>query len=43
MIVLDEEVMGYFRAIIKKDELSPRAYDLTAEVLKYNPGDYHAW
>lgn len=35
--------MGYFRAIIMKDELSQRAYDLTAEVLSFNPGDYHAW
>ena len=35
--------MGYFRAIVTKDELSRRAYDLTAEVLTYNAGDYHAW
>ena len=35
--------MGYFRAILLKDEVSFRAYDLTAEVLKHNPGDYHAW
>lgn len=35
--------MGYFRAILVKDELSERAYDLTKEVLRNNPGDYHAW
>ena len=35
--------MGYFRAILVKGEVSMRAYDLCAEVLKYNAGDYHAW
>ena len=35
--------MGYFRAIIKADELSQRAYDLTTKVIEENPGDYHAW
>ena len=35
--------MGYFRAILFKKEVSKRAYDLTAEVLRYNPGDYNAW
>jgi protein farnesyltransferase/geranylgeranyltransferase type-1 subunit alpha len=35
--------MGYFRAILVKDELSERAYNLTEEIFKHNPGDYHAW
>ena len=35
--------MGYFRAILAKKEISMRAFDLTKEVLKYNPGDYNAW
>jgi hypothetical protein len=35
--------MGFFRAIIVNNECSKRAYDLTAEVLTYNPGDYQAW
>lgn len=38
-----EEIMGYFRAVLVKNELSHRAYDLCAEVLKHNAGDYHAW
>ena len=32
--------MGYFRAILIKNELSMRAYALCAEVLSNNPGDY---
>ena len=35
--------MGYFRAILVSGEVSKRAYNLTAEVLSHNPGDYHAW
>ncbi len=35
--------MNYFRAILVKGEVSLRAYQLTAEVLRSNPGDYHAW
>lgn len=42
-IFIDEEVMGYFRAILLKKELSQRAFDLTVDVLKFNPGDYDAW
>jgi protein farnesyltransferase/geranylgeranyltransferase type-1 subunit alpha len=43
MVVIDEEVAGYFRAILASNEISTRAYQLTQEVLKYNPGDYNAW
>lgn len=35
--------MDYFRAILKSGEISERAYQLTREVLQYNPGDYNAW
>ena len=35
--------MDYFRAILISQEVSLRAYELCAEVLRYNPGDYHAW
>lgn len=35
--------MGYFRGILVKGEVSERAYELCAEVLTHNPGDYHAW
>ena len=42
-MIIDEEISSYFRAVLLKDEISLRAYHLTAEVLKYNPGDYHAW
>jgi hypothetical protein len=43
LIFTDEELMGYFRAILVKGEVSVRAYELCAEVLTHNPGDYHAW
>ena len=43
LIFSDEELMGYFRAILVKGEVSVRAYELCAEVLTHNPGDYHAW
>ncbi len=38
-----EEVMGYFRAIVKANEVSQRAFDLTTEVIQMNPGFYTAW
>jgi protein farnesyltransferase/geranylgeranyltransferase type-1 subunit alpha len=38
-----KEVSSYFRAILFRDELSMRAYNLCEEVLKHNPGDYNAW
>lgn len=40
---VDEEVMKYFRAVFHKNEISQRAFDLTTEVIKYNPGNYSAW
>jgi protein farnesyltransferase/geranylgeranyltransferase type-1 subunit alpha len=36
-------VAGYFRAILQKGELSMRALNLTVDILRFNPGDYHAW
>ena len=38
-----EEVMSYFRAILKKQEVSERAYELVKEVIKFSPGHYTAW
>lgn len=35
--------MGYFRAVLKSGEISERVLDLTVDVLRLNPGDYHAW
>lgn len=35
--------MNYFRAIFHKNEISKRAFDLTTEVIKCNPGNYSAW
>ena len=35
--------MQYFRAILKLEEVSKRAYDLTTQVISINPGNYTAW
>ncbi|RKP40338.1 hypothetical protein BJ085DRAFT_42542 [Dimargaris cristalligena] len=37
------EVMDYFRAISRQKELSPRALQLTEEIIWINPGHYTAW
>ena len=37
------KAMGYFRSVIKKEEVSQRAYLLTTEVLALNPGNYTVW
>ena len=37
------ELMDYFRAIILKNELSQRAYELTTEVINEAPTNYMAW
>jgi len=38
-----EEVMSYFRAILRAQEVSERAFCLTQEVIKYAEGNYTAW
>lgn len=38
-----EDLMNHFRAVLNADELSERAYNLCAEVLSHNAGDYNAW
>ena len=35
--------MGYFRAILKSEEVSDRAFTLTQEVIKHSAGNYSAW
>jgi len=35
--------MGYFRAILAKQEVSQRAFDLTTEVIDHSQGNYGAW
>lgn len=37
------EIMSYFRAIIKAEEISIRAFNLTQEVIDISPGFYTAW
>uniref|UniRef100_A0A5B7BTJ9 Protein farnesyltransferase/geranylgeranyltransferase type-1 subunit alpha n=1 Tax=Davidia involucrata TaxID=16924 RepID=A0A5B7BTJ9_DAVIN len=37
------ETMEYFRAVYLADERSPRALQLTAEVIGMNPGNYTVW
>src|SRR5438045_2289658 len=38
-----KETMDYFRAILHRDERSPRALALTEHVIKINPANYTAW
>ena len=37
------EVLGYFRAVLAKDEISNRALELTGEVIGLSSGNYTAW
>eukprot|EP00301_Raphidiophrys_heterophryoidea_P022240 c6445_g1_i1.p1 GENE.c6445_g1_i1~~c6445_g1_i1.p1 ORF type:complete len:324 (-),score=93.75 c6445_g1_i1:71-1042(-) len=37
------EVMSYFRAVLKRNEKSQRALDLTSDVIDHNPANYTAW
>lgn len=37
------EVMGFLRAIMKKEERSERALELTAIALRFNPANYTTW
>ncbi|KAF5329979.1 hypothetical protein D9611_010404 [Ephemerocybe angulata] len=38
-----KDATGYFRAIVKKEEKSPRVLELTEAVIRMNPGHYSAW
>jgi protein farnesyltransferase/geranylgeranyltransferase type-1 subunit alpha len=38
-----KETMDYFRAILHRDERSPRALALTQHVIRINPANYTAW
>lgn len=38
-----DEVMSYFRAVLKAGEISERAFCLTQEVIFHAQGNYTAW
>ncbi|EKE39130.1 hypothetical protein ENUP19_0042G0017 [Entamoeba nuttalli] len=38
-----KEVMGYYRALTAKGELSERALEITGKVIELNSADYSAW
>ena len=38
-----QEIMGYLRAILQKDERSERAVELTSMALRFNPANYTTW
>jgi protein farnesyltransferase/geranylgeranyltransferase type-1 subunit alpha len=40
---VDKDATGYFRAIVKDGERSPRVLELTEAVIRLNPGHYSAW
>jgi len=39
----DEDAMNCFRAIVKKNEMSERALELTEFLIGYNKAHYYIW
>ncbi|KAG2493695.1 hypothetical protein HYH03_008209 [Edaphochlamys debaryana] len=37
------DALGYFRAVVRSGELSPRVLALTADMIRFNQADYTAW
>lgn len=40
---VDKDAIGYFRAIILKNEISQRAYDLSKEIISLSPSCLGTW
>lgn len=40
---IDQELMGFYRAVSSSEECSLRALELTKRVIEWNPAHYSIW